>query len=81
MPFIFILHPKSWDLLLAHYAEHIQIIDITKCPSWNIIINFELALLSFNEITSYKIFVVDYPDIHNGNNDDNGDDNYDDDEL
>ena len=48
--------------------------------SWNIIIDFELVLLNFNEITSYKIFVVDYPDIHNGNNDDNGDDNYDDDQ-
>ena len=48
--------------------------------SWNIIIDFELALLNFNEITSFKIFVVDYPDIHNGNNDDDGDDNYDDDQ-
>ena len=49
--------------------------------SWNIIIDFELALLNLNEITSFKILVVDYPDIHNGNNDDDGDDNYDDDEL
>ena len=48
--------------------------------SWNIIIDFEFALLNFIEITSYKILFVDYSDIHNGNNDDDGDDIYDDDQ-